>query len=107
MAGLMAGLGLQPAAQATAQVFTLLHTFTPAAGPNGTNDDGANPFGDLVLSDNTLYGTAKYGGNAGAGALFAVSTDGAAFMTRYHFNGGSDGANPHAGLILAGNTLYG
>ena len=29
------------------------------------------------------------------------------FTTLYNFSGGSDGANPQAGLILSGNTLYG
>src|SRR5262249_44257242 len=36
--------------------FTVLHSFTAVDPHNGTNSDGANPLGGLVLSGNTLYG---------------------------------------------------
>jgi uncharacterized repeat protein (TIGR03803 family) len=72
-----------------------------------TNSDGANPVAGLILSGNTLYGTAKYGGSSGYGTVFAVNKDGAGFTTLYSFTNGIDGANPQAGLILSGNTLYG
>jgi len=104
---LIAGLGLMPASRVTAQTFTVLHTFTPASGPNQTNSDGANPSGGLILSGSTLYGTAIYGGSSGWGTVFALRTNGAAFTTPYNFTGDSDGANPSAGLILSNNTLYG
>ena len=45
----------------------------------------------LILSGNTLYGTAYRGGSSGNGTVFAVNTDGAGLA---------------AGLILSGNTLY-
>jgi uncharacterized repeat protein (TIGR03803 family) len=61
----------------------------------------------LILSGNTLYGTTEWGGSPGYGTVFAVNTDGTGFTTLYSFTGGSDGANPYAGLILSGNTLYG
>ena len=35
--------------------------------------DGANPKGGLVLSGNTLYGTAELGGSSGLGTVFALS----------------------------------
>jgi uncharacterized repeat protein (TIGR03803 family) len=79
--------------------FTNLHSFTYS--------DGANPEAGLILSGNTLYGTAYGGGSSGQGTVFAVSTDGTGFTNLYSFTGGSDGANPAAGLILSGNTLYG
>jgi hypothetical protein len=45
--------------------FRLLHHFS-AEMPNGvgieTNSDGYNPDGTLILSGNTLHGTAYYGG---------------------------------------------
>ncbi len=70
------------------------------------NLDGANPMGDLVLSNNILYGTAAAGGSWGAGTVFAINTDGTGFSVLHSFTGGSDGNSPDGGLILSGNTLY-
>ena len=88
--------------------FTTLHSFAAGSGlfPNITNSDGATP-SELILLGNTLYGTTEYGGSSGAGTLFAANTNGTGFTTLHSFTGGSDGANPNAGLILFGNTLYG
>src|SRR6266542_644321 len=48
--------------------FTTLYNFTGG-------DDGAFPDTGLILSGNTLYGTAYYGGSSGNGTLFAVNTN--------------------------------
>src|SRR5665213_443900 len=111
---LIAGLNLIPAGRVTAQTFTTLHTFTATDFNTGTNSDGATPIGGLILSGNTLYGTAAGGGSSGNGTVFAVQTNGTGFTNLYSFtatSGGystnSDGAYPRAGLILSGNTLYG
>ncbi len=104
---LIAGLGSIADGRATAQTFTVLHTFTTASGPNATNSDGANPSAGLILSGHTLYGTAQYGGHAGWGTVYAVNTNGTGFTTTYEFDGGGDGANPSAELVLLGNRLYG
>src|ERR1039457_5674291 len=104
---LVAGLGLIPAGRVMAQTFTTLHSFT--------NSDGANPAAGLILSGNTLYGTAAFGGSSssGDGTVFAVNTGGTGFTNLYSFTafgfGGtnSDGIGPYAALILSGNTLYG
>jgi len=69
--------------------------------------DGANPTAGLTLSGDTLLGTTQNGGNAGLGTIFAIRSDGAFFNSLYSFTGVNDGANPSAGLILAGDTLYG
>jgi uncharacterized repeat protein (TIGR03803 family) len=96
--------------------FTTLHTFTTPGGPDITNYDGSSPVGSLILSGNTLYGAAIYGGTNGVGTVFALSTNGTGFTTLSAFNPltpslttltNSDGANPWSGLILSGNTLYG
>jgi uncharacterized repeat protein (TIGR03803 family) len=101
-------LGLILAGRATAQTFTVLHNFTALSGPYpGTNSDGTHPISELVLSGNTLYGTANTGGScASCGTVFAVNTDGTGFTNLHSFTG-SDGAKPAAGLTLSGNTLYG
>ena len=81
--------------------FTNLYSFS-----NGS--DGGVPVAGLVLSGNTLYGTAQYGGDAGDGTVFSISTNGTSFNRLHSFSGsGTDGANPVAGLVLAGGQLYG
>jgi uncharacterized repeat protein (TIGR03803 family) len=61
----------------------------------------------LTLINNTLYGTTPFGGTSGNGTVFTIKTDGTGFTTLHNFTGGADGANPSAGLVLSGNTLYG
>ncbi|MEY2427500.1 MAG: hypothetical protein QOJ40_385 [Verrucomicrobiota bacterium] len=88
--------------------FTTLHSFTADSGsPAYINADGWEPEAGLILSGNTLYGTASGGGAAGNGTVFAVNTNGTGFTTLHSFSTGSDGADPQAGLILSGDTLYG
>src|SRR5437016_1607974 len=88
--------------QVTAQTCTTLHSFT-AGGYDSSghyrNSDGANPLGGLILSGNTLYGTAQLGGTAGVGTVFAINADGADFTTLGSFAGyPSGGGIPEAGL---------
>ncbi len=45
--------------------FTVVHNFQ--------GSDGALPYGGLVLSGNTLYGTTWQGGRSGAGTIFAIT----------------------------------
>jgi uncharacterized repeat protein (TIGR03803 family) len=99
--------------------FTTLHSFTTISGPSSSNSDGAYPFTALVLSGNTLYGTAPNGGSSGAGTVFKVNADGTGFTALHSFaptsgsaglhpyGTNSDGAYPEAALVLSGNTLYG
>ena len=51
-----------------------------------TNSDGANPYAGLILSGNTLYGTASDGGSSGNGTVFAVNTDGTGFTNLHSFH---------------------
>ena len=97
--------------------FTVLHTFATnvAAGEfSSTNADGANPIAGLILSGNTLYGTASGGGTNGNGTVFSVNTDGSDFTVLHTFKPrilslaeNADGINPEADLLLSGDTLYG
>ena len=107
---LTAGLGLTLAGRVTAQTLTTLYSFT-ATSTNGWNDDGANPIAALILSSNTLCGTAYAGGGSGLGTVFKLDPDGAGFTILHSFtaltNGtNSDGANPRGSLVVAGDTLY-
>ena len=85
-----------------------------------TNSDGAFPDAGLIISGQTLYGTANAGGVSGQGTVFKVNTDGSSFATLHNFTAATghvstdvnlpinnDGAWPRAALLLAGNTLYG
>lgn len=98
---------------AQAQTLTTLHSFK-----NGSVD-GSGPLGTLVIDKmGNLYGTTMSGGvrvadcvfdiyGAGCGVVFRLTPDG--HLTVLHgFEGGSDGTNPRAGLVMdeAGN-LYG
>jgi uncharacterized repeat protein (TIGR03803 family) len=84
--------------------FTVIYTFSAQS---LTNSDGANPLGGLVLSGNTLYGTADSGGTNGQGTVFRVNTDGSSFTNLHTFGSPGDGRQPRGGLVLSGNTLYG
>ena len=91
--------------------FTTLHSFTALSGSYPgpyTNNEGASP-NELILSGNTLYGTAFNGGSSGKGTVFKVNTDGMDFTNLHSFTAlsgfypnytNSDGAGPYAGLIL-------
>jgi uncharacterized repeat protein (TIGR03803 family) len=74
--------------------------------------DGANPAGDIIVCSNpavctpgTLFGATTAGGTPGYGTVFqllppAVSGDAWTEKQLYVFQGGSDGADPQAGLIM-------
>jgi uncharacterized repeat protein (TIGR03803 family) len=97
--------------------FTTLYTFT-ASNPNSdgfpTNSDGAEP-GGLILSGNTIYGTAGGGGAYGYGTVFKLNTDGSGFSTLHTFTAltgpryvNTDGGGPGNLQIASGTTtLYG
>ncbi len=86
--------------QASAQTLTTIYTFT--------GGDGANPHAGLIAdAAGNLYGTTVYGGANGNGTVFKVTPTGSETVL-YSFTGGSDGANPEAGLIAdASGNLYG
>ena len=80
--------------------YATLYSFT-------NTPDGANPAADLIVSGGILYGTTEHGGSAGLGTVFAISTNGTGYTILHSFTGSPDGANPEAGLLRLGNTVYG
>jgi uncharacterized repeat protein (TIGR03803 family) len=94
----------------------VLHTFT-GSGSYGTNFDGSDPAGGLVLSGTSLYGTAEGDGAGGCGTVFKMDDTSLIFTNLHSFaalntnrlfvytNG--EGAFPQAGMVLSGNILYG
>jgi uncharacterized repeat protein (TIGR03803 family) len=94
--------------------FTVIHSFSPMDPLAATNDDGAIPFGGLVLSSDTLYGTTTTGGQGGRGIIFSIKTNGIGFTVLHHFSAtdpltgtNADGAAPVAALTLSGSALFG
>jgi uncharacterized repeat protein (TIGR03803 family) len=83
--------------------FTVLHNFT--------NFDGGFPSVHMVLDGSNLFGATRFGGSSytnsdgGNGTLFRIDTNGLGFTNLYSF--GDYAADPFAGLVLSGNTLYG
>jgi uncharacterized repeat protein (TIGR03803 family) len=127
--------GSQPNAGLILDTSGNLYSTTPAGGASGngtvfklTNSDGswtesvlysfaggtdgATPYAELTFDTNgNLYGTTYYGGASSAGTVFQLAPNSGGTWTEsllYSFTGGSDGANPAAGLIFdpSGN-LYG
>jgi len=119
MSALTASLGLISASRAMAQTFANLYSFTASPTNSSgyhTNSDGAQLWAGLILSGNTLYGTAQIGGASGVGTVFALNTNGMGFTNLYSFTAlssipytgtNSDGATPVGTLVLSGNILYG
>jgi uncharacterized repeat protein (TIGR03803 family) len=98
-------------------MITVLYSF-------GGGSDGDVPLGSLIADGaGNLYGTTLYGGNptncpagefypAGCGTVFKLAPNGTETVL-YAFGGGTDGAEPNAGLVadsagnLYGTTQYG
>jgi len=103
LSALIASLSLITVNRGSAQDITILHIFD-------YDNDGAFPLGGLILSGDTLYGTASDGGYWEAGTMFKLNTDGTGFTNVLNFgseNNSSNGVAPKSGLILSGDTLYG
>jgi uncharacterized repeat protein (TIGR03803 family) len=83
---------------------TVLHNFDRTR-------DAAFPQSVLVKLGGWFYGTSRGGGASGPGAtgfgaVFRVTAAGVEKLV-HSFQGGNDGANPVAGMINVGGTLYG
>ncbi|HEY4741316.1 MAG TPA: choice-of-anchor tandem repeat GloVer-containing protein [Candidatus Acidoferrales bacterium] len=81
---------------------TVLHAFS------GTGGDGSLPYSGLVRdAQGDLYGTTETGGASGFGTVFKLNKAGVEIVL-HSFAGGSDGANPYAGLVQDSlGNLYG
>ncbi len=86
--------------------FTTLYSFTSG---DVANNQGGAPLGGLVTgSDGNLYGTNSTAGASGVGTVFQYVVSSGTVNLLYTFTGGSDGGQPHAGLLSATDgLLYG
>jgi len=85
--------------------FTNLHSLIASS-------DGSGSEAGLILSGNTLYGTAGGGGFWGVGTVFRINTNGTCFTNLHSFSGiysfgNSEGSGPEGSLVFSGSTLYG
>ncbi len=79
---------------------------------SGEPTDAASPQAGLIFDiTGNLYGTTKFGGTSGAGAVFELSPAGGGTWTEkvlWSFGNGADGGSPVAGVIFdATGNLYG
>ncbi len=82
--------------------FTLLHSFSTQS------DDGKYPYGDLVLTGNTLYGMTRRGGSYDDGTIFSIQNIGTDFTLLHSFSSGfDDGKFPYGSLVLEESVFYG
>jgi uncharacterized repeat protein (TIGR03803 family) len=76
-----------------------------------SSSDGVNPHSALLdAGSGVYYGTTYYGGSDSSGTVYQLTYSGSSWSETpiYTFTGGSDGSNPHAGLIMDSNgALYG
>ena len=120
--GIAAGVAFK-LAPGSPYIYSKLHDFCSQIQNDANNNpiacaDGYFPNDALLLSGGDLYGTTYYGGvsptGSNAGTVFRMGTDGSGYSVLYNFCSQSnstttclDGANPTAGLITDGTSLFG
>jgi uncharacterized repeat protein (TIGR03803 family) len=91
---------VQPQTRSAVQNYRILYNF------QGYPDEEW-PQAGLASVGPTLYGTTGNGGTYDDGTVFSLHRRGGWKVLLYSFRGGSDGANPVAGLLDVNGTLYG
>ena len=94
--------------------FTVLKEFSVTDSSYGTNADGAQPRGGVLLAAGKLYGTTTAGGTGGTGVIFSMNTNGSNYTVLHHFApldaltaANADGATPCGGLVISNGVIYG
>jgi uncharacterized repeat protein (TIGR03803 family) len=97
--------------------YQVLHSFNGVyiLNQNGNTNDGAHPYGSLLLIGSTLYGMTQDGGTNGffgetLGTIFRINTDGTGFSLIHSFSdneGPDDGYGPYGSLVTDGTNLFG
>ena len=84
--------------------FATLHSFAYDA-------DGYNPYADVIVASNIIFGATEYDVPNYTGTIFGIYADGTGFTTLYHFaaldnNTNAIGSGPN-GILLANHVFYG
>lgn len=84
--------------------YSSLHKFL-----GGGFNDGANPYGSLVLEGEYLYGMTQNGCSGGKGCIFKIKPKGTNYKIIFSFSslGTTTGSSPYGSLISDGTFLYG
>jgi uncharacterized repeat protein (TIGR03803 family) len=98
--GSLAFTALVPLSTLAAPEITLKASFA------ADRSNGADPWSALTAAGNGIYyGTTRYGGANGAGAIFKFDSATGSITLQESFTG-HNGARPHATLTAAGNGIY-
>ena len=73
---------------------------------NASSTNGYEPYGSLLLINDTLYGMTSGGGVNGDGNIFKIDTGGVTIIDLFDFNY-PNGNEPYGSLITDGTYLYG
>jgi uncharacterized repeat protein (TIGR03803 family) len=74
----------------------------------GNGADGSAPIAGVIDVNGMLYGTTTSGGAYGQGTVYSIDPKTGVETVLYSFqNNGTDGVDPHAGLIDVNGMLYG
>jgi uncharacterized repeat protein (TIGR03803 family) len=76
---------------------------------SATGSDGQYPYGGLTMdSSGHLFGTTEDGGNINQGVMFELTKSGSTWTESvvHSFDGGSDGEEPSANLMLGSNGQF-
>ena len=82
------------------KAYSLVHQFSGGA-------DGGVPSSGLTQLGGKLYGVTQEGGAAGHGEIYSIDPKTGKQTVAYSFTAGADGDEPYAGLLAAGDALYG
>jgi len=85
----------------TGNNYSHLHEFSSDA-------NGKNPFGSLLLLDDTFYGMTSMGGSDFQGVIFKMNVTGSNYTNLHNFTGAvDDGGSPFGSLIVSDYFLAG
>lgn len=99
MFALLASTALLAPFAAWGQTLTTIHAF---------HNKGQYPYAGVLNVGSRLLGTTYYGGASNLGSVYKILLAGGNAETSFQdFTGGADGAEPIAGLIRVGKSLYG
>jgi uncharacterized repeat protein (TIGR03803 family) len=72
-----------------------------------THTSGEEPYGDLTIAGNMMYGMTEDGGFNYDGMIFAIDTNGSNFSDIFDFDYDNYGEEPYGSLVVSNGNAYG